>query len=198
VNKSISISLKKIFEAKNLIFQNLLKDNFKIGKIISRSYKGLEKGGKLIFCGNGGSASDSQHLATEFLVRLRPNKNRISIPAISLTLDSTYMTACGNDYGFENVFSRALSSLGNKKDILFVISTSGNSKNIINCLKKAKKMGIYSFGFLGKKGGLAKKYCDASIIIKSENVARIQEAHIFLGHFILEKLEDALMKKKII
>lgn len=198
MSKAIKISLKKNLEIKSSIFENLLKDNLKIGKIIDRSYKSLEKGGKLIFCGNGGSASDSQHLATEFLVRLRPNKNRRSIPAISLTLDSTYLTACGNDYGFENVFSRALSSLGNKKDILFVISTSGNSKNIINCLKEAKKMGIYSFGFLGKKGGLAKKYCKDNIIIKSENVARIQEAHIFLGHFILENLEDALIKRKVI
>ena len=121
MSKAIKISLKKNLEIKSSIFENLLKDNLKIGKIIDRSYKSLEKGGKLIFCGNGGSASDSQHLATEFLVRLRPNKNRRSIPAISLTLDSTYLTACGNDYGFENVFSRALSSLGNKKDILFVI-----------------------------------------------------------------------------
>ena len=198
MSKAIKISLKKNLEIKSSIFENLLKDNLKIGKIIDRSYKSIEKGGKLIFCGNGGSASDSQHLATEFLVRLRPNKNRRSIPAISLTLDSTYLTACGNDYGFENVFSRALSSLGNKKDILFVISTSGNSKKIINCLKEAKKMGIYSFGFLGKKGGLAKKYCKDNIIIKSENVARIQEAHIFLGHFILENLEDALIKRKVI
>ena len=166
MSKAIKISLKKNLEIKSSIFENLLKDNLKIGKIIDRSYKSLEKGGKLIFCGNGGSASDSQHLATEFLVRLRPNKNRRSIPAISLTLDSTYLTACGNDYGFENVFSRALSSLGNKKDILFVISTSGNSKNIINCLKEAKKMGIYSFGFLGKKVVLQRNIVKIILLLK--------------------------------
>ena len=114
------------------------------------------KDGKIFFCGNGGSASDSQHLATEFLIRLKPNLNRTAIPAMSLTLDSTALTACGNDFGFENIFARALEGLGNKKDILIVISTSGNSKNIIKVLKKAKKMKIFTIGLLGNKGGKQK------------------------------------------
>ena len=190
--------LKKTILEKNLILQKLIFEEKKINKLIKKFSKNLQNGGKLIFCGNGGSAADAQHLATEYLVRLRPKKNRSAIPSISLTMDSTYLTACGNDYGFENIFSRAISGLGNNKDILIVISTSGKSKNIIKVLKTAKEMGIYSFGLLGSGGGIAKKYCNEKIIVKSKNVSRIQEDHIFLGHFILENLEDKLITQKII
>lgn len=196
--KTIKKLLKKTILEKNLILQKLIFEEKKITKLIKKFSENLQNGGKLIFCGNGGSAADAQHLATEYLVRLRPKKNRSAIPSISLTMDSTYLTACGNDYGFENIFSRAISGLGNNNDILIVISTSGKSKNIIKVLKKAKEMGIYSFALLGSGGGMAKEHCDEKIIVKSKSVARIQEAHIFLGHFILENLEDKLLAKKII
>ena len=198
LENTIKKLLKKTIIEKNSILQKLLFEEKKITKLVRKFSDNLQNGGKLIFCGNGGSAADAQHLATEYLVRLRPNKNRCAIPSISLTLDSTYLTACGNDYGFENIFSRAISGLGNKNDILIAISTSGRSKNIIKVLQKAKEMEIYSFALLGSGGGDAKKYCQEKIIVKSKNVARIQETHIFLGHFILENLEEELFTKKII
>jgi D-sedoheptulose 7-phosphate isomerase len=198
LENTIKKLLKKSIIEKNSILQKLLFEEKKITKLVRKFSDNLQNGGKLIFCGNGGSAADAQHLATEYLVRLRPSKNRCAIPSISLTLDSTYLTACGNDYGFENIFSRAISGLGKKNDILIAISTSGRSKNIIKVLQKAKEMGIYSFALLGSGGGDAKKYCHEKIIVKSKNVARIQETHIFLGHFILENLEEELFTKKII
>ncbi len=198
LENTIKKLLKKTIIEKNSILQKLLFEEKKITKLVRKFSDNLQNGGKLIFCGNGGSAADAQHLATEYLVRLRPSKNRCAIPSISLTLDSTYLTACGNDYGFENIFSRAISGLGNKNDILIAISTSGRSKNIIKVLQKAREMGIYSFALLGSGGGDAKKYCQEKIIVKSKNVARIQETHIFLGHFILENLEEELFIKKII
>ncbi len=165
-----------------------------VNKVILNVVSKLKKGGKVMLCGNGGSAADAQHLAAEFLVRLRPNFNRKPLPAITLALDSSTLTACGNDYSYHDIFSRNLQALGQKNDILIVISTSGNSKNIINVLKKAKQMKIFSVGLLGKLGGKAKKYCNLPIIVPSNNTARIQETHIFLGHFIMESVEDLLFK----
>ena len=153
----------------------------------------LQKGGKLLLCGNGGSAADAQHLAAEFLVRLRPSVNRKAIPAISLAQDTSTLTACGNDYSFDDIFVRTLQAIGSKKDILICISTSGNSKNIIKVLKEAKKKNIFTIGFLGKNGGKAKKNCDIKLIVKSNVTARIQECHIFLGHFILQSVEELII-----
>ena len=104
------------------------------------------------------------------------------------------MTACGNDYSFDKIFSRPFEALSNKNDILVVITTSGNSKNIIEVLKVAKKKKLLSIGLLGSKGGLAKKYCDISLVVDSNSVARVQESHIFLGHFILESVENLILK----
>ena len=174
----------------------LLKLDNKIEKIVNIIYKKLSLGGKIFLCGNGGSAADAQHLAAEFLIRLRPNVNRSPIPAISLAMDTSTLTACGNDYDFKYIFSRNLDALGNKgKDVLIVISTSGNSKNIIEALKAAKKNKILSIGFFGKTGGKAKKYCDMPLNIESNKVARIQESHIFLGHYIFEEVEKLILKK---
>ena len=131
----------------------------KVNLSIKKIYKSLRNKGKIFFCGNGGSAADAQHLAAELLIRLRPKVNRSPIPAISLCMDSSTLTACGNDYSFDEIFSRPFEALANKEDVLIVISTSGNSKNIIQVLKKAKKNKILSIGFLGSKGGIAKKYC---------------------------------------
>ena len=111
----------------------------KINSAISSIYKSIKKGGKIFLCGNGGSAADAQHLAAEFLVRLRPKINRKSIPAISLAQDTSTITACGNDYNFNQIFLRNFSALANKNDVLIAISTSGKSKNILNVLKYAKK-----------------------------------------------------------
>jgi len=163
--------------------------------VIENIKKKLKKGGKILFCGNGGSAADAQHLAAEFIVRLRPHINRNPIPAVTLVQDTSTLTACGNDYSFDDIFLRPFQALAKKDDILICISTSGNSKNILKVLKEAKKTKIYSVCFLGKEGGKAKRFSNKSLIISSNNTARIQECHIFLGHFILEKVEDLVMSR---
>ncbi|MBM3589408.1 MAG: SIS domain-containing protein [Alphaproteobacteria bacterium] len=154
----------------------------------------LRRGGKLFFCGNGGSAADAQHLATELLVRLRSCVERPSWPAIALTLDPAALTAGGNDFGFEQVFARPLSGLGRAGDVLFGITTSGRSANVIKALQVARSMGIATVGFLGGDGGAAAALCDVPLIVPSVETARVQEAHITLGHAILELLEDRLMR----
>jgi len=180
-----SIELKK----------NLHKIEVQINKAINKIYETLKKNGKIFICGNGGSAADAQHLSAEFLVRLNPNVNRKPFPIISLAMDTSTLTACGNDYGFEYIFSRNLEALASKKDLLISISTSGNSKNIIEVLKKSKKMKIFSIAFLGASGGEAKKLSNLNLLIPHKNVARIQEGHIFLGHFILNEVEKKLIRK---
>ena len=187
--------IKKI-EDSNTSKISLIKMEKKINKSISKILLTVRGKGKIMLCGNGGSAADAQHLAAEFLIRLRPKINRPPIPAISLAQDTSTITACGNDYNFEIQFSRCLEALGKKNDILIAISTSGNSKNIINVLKQAKKMNIFSICFLGCNGGKAKKLCNLPLIVESDNTARIQEAHIFLGHFIFENVENKLLKLK--
>jgi D-sedoheptulose 7-phosphate isomerase len=154
----------------------------------------LRRGSKLLFCGNGGSAADAQHLATELLVRLRSRVERPSWPAIALTLDPAALTAGGNDYGFEEVFARPLSGLGQKGDVLFGITTSGRSPNVIKALQVARGMGIGTIGFLGGDGGSAAPLCDVALIVPSSETMRVQEAHITLGHAILELLEDRLIR----
>jgi D-sedoheptulose 7-phosphate isomerase len=157
--------------------------------------KSLKKGGKLLFCGNGGSAADAQHLAAEFLIRLRPKINRAPLAAISLAQDTSTLTACGNDYSFDDIFLRPFQAISSKNDILICISTSGNSKNIIKVLKEAKRKKILSMAFLGNNGGKAKKLCDKPLVVNSNITARIQECHIFLGHFILESVERKILRK---
>ncbi len=158
--------------------------------------KTLEKKNKILICGNGGSAADAQHLSAEFLVRLRPHINRKPYPVISLAMDTSTITACANDYDFKHLFARNLQALADKGDLLICISTSGNSKNIIEVLKMAKKLKIKTLNLLGNNGGNAKKYSNNNIIIKSKNTARIQEMHIFLGHFIFESVENRLISSR--
>ncbi len=153
----------------------------------------LRAGGKLMFCGNGGSAADSQHLATEMLIRLRPNVERESIAALALTLDPAALTAGGNDYGYERVFERPLRGLGRRGDVLFGITTSGRSANIIRALDAAREMGIVTVGLLGGSGEPALSRCDHALVVPDTETARIQECHIALGHAVLELLEDRLI-----
>jgi len=191
----IQIELQNQLRENIEVHKNILEMSSDIIEIIKNVTKKLKKGGKILFCGNGGSAADAQHLAAEFIVRLRPDINRKPIPALTLAQDTSTLTACGNDYTFDDIFLRPFKAIANKRDILICISTSGNSKNILKVLKEAKKLKIYSVSFLGKGGGRAKKLSSKSIVIHSDNTARIQECHIFLGHFILEKVEDLLEKE---
>ena len=188
-------SLKLSIDNSNKCKLSLLNIEQDIIKAIKLIYSSLKKKGKIIICGNGGSAADAQHLAAEFIVRLRPKINRRPLPAIVLAPDSSSITACGNDYNFEEIFSRPFFALAKKEDILIAISTSGNSKNILNVLRIARKMKIKTIGFLGCTGGLAKKLCDIKLVVDSNETARIQESHIFLGHYIFEKVENLIINK---
>jgi D-sedoheptulose 7-phosphate isomerase len=188
--------LKETIHNSIIAKKSLLDIEDKINRAIDIISEKLSIGGKILLCGNGGSAADAQHLAAEFLVRFDENFNRPPIPAISLCMDTSTITACSNDYSFNKLFSRNLEALGSTNDILIVFSTSGNSKNILEVLKTAKKKKIFSIGFFGRGGGKAKKNTNLSLIVKSNVVARIQEAHIFLGHYITEKVEKKLVGLK--
>jgi len=175
------------------IHKKLPKLEKELTKTVNLIYRTIHHGKKVYLCGNGGSAADAQHLAAEFLIRLRPNVNRKPYPVLSLAQDTSTLTACGNDYSFSKIFVRNFQALATKGDLLFVISTSGMSQNIIEVCKFAKKNNFKIIGLLGKKGGKVKKYCYTNLIVESNNTARIQECHIFLGHLIFEKVEDLLI-----
>ena len=150
----------------------------------------IKSGGKLMLCGNGGSAADSQHIAAELVGRFI--KDRRPLPAIALSTDTSAITCISNDYGYEYIFSRQVESLGNEADVLLAISTSGNSNNIVEAIKTAKQKNLKVIGLLGKDGGVIKEMCDIPIIVPSDVTARIQEVHIFLGHFFCLMLEKSL------
>lgn len=162
-------------------------------QLADRITASLAKGGKLLLCGNGGSAADAQHLAAEMLVRLRPHINREGVPAIALTMDMASLTACANDYGYDVFFERALVTLGQPGDVLLAISTSGNSPNVVRALRAARKRGIAALAFLGGKGGPALEECDLAFIVPSSETGRIQESHITAGHALMELVEDGLL-----
>ena len=155
----------------------------------------LSNGGKVLFCGNGGSAADAQHLATELVVRLRSSFERPALAALALTVDTSVLTAAGNDYGFDRIFSRQVAALGRPGDILIGISTSGNSPNIIEAVREAGNGQLKTIGFLGGKGGKLAAMTDYSLIIPSEKTMRIQEGHILAGHIICELVEEHLFPK---
>ena len=150
----------------------------------------LKSGNKLLFFGNGGSASDSQHLAAEFVGRYE--KERKALAAISFTTDTSILTAVGNDYGFDKVFVRQMEALGRRNDVAIAISTSGNSKNVLAAVHRAKEMGVYTIGFTGNTGGELKTLADLAIVIPSKKTSRIQESHIMIGHILCECIDEAL------
>jgi D-sedoheptulose 7-phosphate isomerase len=152
----------------------------------------FKKNKKILLCGNGGSAADCQHIATEFMIRLNHHIQRPALPAIALTTDTSNQPAGGNDIGFENVFARSIEGLGNECDVLIVISTSGKSPNILKAVEKAKEKKIFVIGFLGGSGGKLKTNVDLPIIIPSSNTQRIQEGHITVAHIICELVENEL------
>jgi len=148
----------------------------------------LKKGGKVMLFGNGGSASDSQHIAAELVGRYQ--KDRAALPAIALTTNTSIITAIANDYGYESVFAKQVEALGEKNDIVIGISTSGKARNVAAGIKQAKKMGIKTIVFTGGDGGEIAKMADVSLVVPSKVTARIQEAHIAVGHIICEVVED--------
>ncbi|OGX34594.1 MAG: phosphoheptose isomerase [Omnitrophica WOR_2 bacterium RIFCSPHIGHO2_02_FULL_52_10] len=148
----------------------------------------LKKGRKIIFFGNGGSAADSQHIAAEFIGRFQ--KERRALAAIALTTDTSVLTALGNDYGFDILFSRQIEGIGQKGDVAFGISTSGNSANVIEGVKKARRMGLKTISMTGNSGGKLARLTDISLIVPAKNTARIQESHICMAHAICELVEN--------
>jgi D-sedoheptulose 7-phosphate isomerase len=147
------------------------------------------RNGLIMLCGNGGSAADSQHIAAELVVRLNKDVNRRAIKALALTTDSSILTAGGNDYGFDRVFSRQVEAFGSPDDVLIAISTSGTSNNIVLAVEEARSRGIRTIGLLGGTGGTLAALCDASVIVPSSVTARIQECHILIGHVWCEMIE---------
>jgi len=184
----ITKRIEESIELKSL----LLKQNFlkKIEGISSILIFTIKNGGKIIFFGNGGSAADAQHLAAELLGKFK--LEREPLPAVSLTTNTSLLTAISNDYSFDLVFSRQIKGIGNPKDLAFGISTSGNSKNVILGIEMAKKIGMKTVALLGKDGGEIKNIVDYSIIVPSFDTARIQEVHIMIGHILCEIVEKEL------
>lgn len=159
-------------------------------RLVEIALHALRSGNKLLFFGNGGSAADAQHLATELTVRY--NKNGRALAALALTTDTSALTAIGNDLGFEELFSRQIEAVGNSGDVAIAISTSGKSPNVVNAVKTAKHAGLITAAFLGKGGGEVGAVADVSLVVPSNNTARIQELHITLGQMLCGALEMAL------
>ena len=172
------------------VLNNLKNYSDQINSIVQSCSNSIASGGKLLFCGNGGSAADSQHLAAELTGRFI--KDRRPLAAMALSTDTSALTCIGNDYSFDEIFARQVTGLGRKGDVLIGISTSGNSRNVIRAVEEAKKLGMVSIGLLGRDGGKLKSLCDHSIIVPSDVTARIQECHILIGHTLCGMIEQEL------
>jgi D-sedoheptulose 7-phosphate isomerase len=169
---------------------DLIQDDIvKVCEIVKDAIRGKNK---ILLCGNGGSAADAQHISSEFTGRYKIEREPLN--AISLTTDTSALTAIGNDYGYEFVFDRQVKALANRGDVLIGISTSGNSKNIINAFESAEKIGCKTVALIGKDGGKMKDIADCSIIVPSNDTPRIQEMHILIGHILCESV-DSMYKK---
>ena len=189
MKKLIDTYLKREVKELNNVLDQIEREKLKNFDILcATSIKAIKNGNKIFFYGNGGSASDAQHLATELKVKYK--KKRKALPAIALTTDATSITAIGNDFNFNNIFSRQIESLGKKGDIAISLTTSGKSKNLIKAAKVSKKLNIKTFCFSGNGGGLIKNYVDHTIIIPSKITSVIQVSELFLGQLYCEILED--------
>ena len=156
------------------------------GKLIVETLQG---GGKILLCGNGGSAADAQHIAAELTGRYKTERR--GLPAVALTTDTSALTAIGNDYGYDRVFERQVEALATERDLLIGISTSGNSANVLNALDRANALGCVTLGFSGRGGGAMNERCDLNIVIPSDDTPRIQEMHILVGHILCEMVDQA-------
>jgi len=187
--KFIKSSFKESAEVKLQTINSCANDIEKAAELLLVAFS---NGKKLLLCGNGGSAADSQHIAAEFMIRLSHDLDRPAIPAIALTTDSSNLTAGGNDIGYENVFARNVSGLGNSGDVLIAISTSGNSGNVIKAVNAAHEKEMNVIGFLGGSGGKLREMVDIPIVVPSVSTQRIQEVHITIGHILCEIVERDL------
>jgi D-sedoheptulose 7-phosphate isomerase len=179
-------------EVKRLISESCTDSIIAAAELIADCFRA---GGKLMLCGNGGSAADCQHLAAELVGRLIPKREKIPMAAIALSTNTSSLTAIGNDYGFEHIFARQVEAMGKAGDVLIGISTSGKSKNIVKAVRVAKELGIKTIGFSGQTGAL-KEIADLAIMVPSDNIQRIQEGHITIGHLICELAEQMISPKQ--
>lgn len=189
------VALEDGLQTRKKTLEHHVDEIVQIGLLCARA---IENGNKILLCGNGGSAADAQHLAAELLIRLRPNVTRRTLPAISLAMDSSTITACGNDLGYEQLFARMVEALGQTGDVLIGITTSGKSKNVDLAFEKAKALGIHTVGFLGGNGGQSINKCDLIFLAPSSVTGRIQELHITAGHIVMEIVEEYLLSKNLI
>jgi len=187
----INSSLREGAELRTVVARDCSAAIFEAADLITTC---LRAGGKVLFFGNGGSAADAQHLAAEFVGRFV--LERAGLAAISLTTDPSILTAVGNDYGFDQVFARQVQALGRPGDIAVAISTSGNSPNVLQAVKEAKKHGLNVIGLTGKDGGALAREARVAITVGSDNTARIQECHIAIGHIFCELVERELIEAK--
>ena len=186
--KFIQDQLNESAETKKKMFEACSSD---ILKAVDAMISAFNNKKKILICGNGGSAADAQHIATELVIRMT-KPNRPALAAIALTTDTSMLTAGGNDIGFDNVFSRQVEALGTAGDVLIAISTSGKSENVNRAITEAKKRGMTVIGFLGKDGGASKALADIPIIIPSNDTQRIQEGHITVAHILCGIIENEM------
>lgn len=185
MNKVIRARFEEHIEvAQAVMASDILEQIERIALVVKEA---LAKGNKVLFCGNGGSAADSQHLAAEFVGRFQ--KERAGLPAIALTVDTSILTAVGNDYGFDKVFVRQVEALANKGDVMVGISTSGNSPNVVEALELAKAKGVYCVGMTAAGGGKMAGLCHECIAVPAKITARAQEMHILIGHILCELVD---------
>lgn len=185
MDKIIKARFEEHLAVANAVMQSdIMAQIERIGAAIKQA---LANGNKVLFCGNGGSAADSQHLAAEFVGRFQ--KERQGLPAIALTVDTSILTAVGNDYGFDKVFARQVEALGQNGDVLVGISTSGNSANVVQAVELAKSKGIYCVGMTAAGGGKLAELCDECIAVPAKVTARAQEMHILIGHILCELVD---------
>lgn len=163
-------------------------------QLLAQVQETLKAGGKVLFLGNGGSAADAQHLAAEFMVRYRQERGPLA--AIALTTDTSILTAHPNDYEFETVFERQVYGLARAGDVVIGLTTSGNSENVNRALRAANELGAFSVALTGRDGGLVKDIARLAIIIRNDETARIQEAHMFIGHWLCEALDKVMLEQK--
>ena len=185
INKCISNSVENYQRVLN---DEILQEN--IENIVIKSVEAFRNDKKMLFCGNGGSASDAQHIAAELSGRFYTD--RPPLYAEALHVNSSYMTAVANDYGYDETYARMLAACGRKGDVLVGISTSGNSPNVVKALEKANAIGLTTIGFTGSKGGKMNDICDIMIKVPSDDTPRIQEAHILVGHIICQLIEEEM------
>ena len=184
---AITSILRKSIDTKQLVLNDAELLN-RVEAATTAIINAFRNGNKVLFCGNGGSAADAQHIAAELTGRYV--KDRKALPAIALTVDTSALTAISNDYGYDMVFKRQIEALARQEDLFIAISTSGNSANILNALKAAKEMGCKTLGLSGRDGGMMNDLCDLNIIIPENNTARIQEMHILIGHILCNAVDN--------